>query len=66
MTKFPSATENKKVITQKRDQNIRLHSECTDLEHSVGVTQATQMVWITSLWAQPSHFQKQLCNQMDI
>ena len=35
----------------------------TDLGRSVGVTTATQLVWLTSLRTQPSHSPQQLCNQ---
>ena len=37
----------------------------TDLGRSVGVTTATQAVWLTGLRAQPSHFPQKPCNQKD-
>ena len=37
----------------------------TDLGRSVGVTTATQLVWLTGLRAQPSNFPQQPCNQKD-
>ena len=35
----------------------------TDLGRSVGVTTATQLVWLTGLRAQPSHFPQQPCKE---
>ena len=35
----------------------------TDLGRSVGVTAATQLVWLTWFTAQPSHSPQQPCNQ---
>ena len=37
----------------------------TDLGRSVGVTTATQLVWLTGSRAQHSHFLQQPCNQKD-
>ena len=37
----------------------------TDLGRSVGVTTATQLVWLTWFTAQPSHSPQQPCNQKD-
>ena len=37
----------------------------TDLGRSVGVTTATQLVWLTWFTGPPSHFPQQPCNQKD-
>ena len=38
---------------------------CTDLGRSVGVTTATQLVWLTWFTGPPSHSPQQPCNQKD-
>ena len=58
MTKAPTPTEMSKGQSDntnnatKKSIKQRLR---TDLGRSVGVTTATQLVWLTGLRAQPSH-----------
>ena len=66
MTKDPTPTEMSKGQSDKTNnatkssitQRLR-----TDLGRSVGVTTATQLVWLTGLRAQPSHCPQEPCNQ---
>ena len=67
VTKAPTPIEMPKgsdntTTPQKSSSTQQLR---TDLGRSVGVTTATQLVWLTGLRAQPSHFPQQLCNQKD-
>ena len=55
-----------KVTTQLTQQKSSITQWLrTDLGRSVGVTIATQLVWLTGLWAQPSHTPQQPCNKKD-
>ena len=68
MTKAPTPTEmskgqsdNTKNATKSSiKQQLR-----TDLGLSVGVTTATQLVWLTWFTGTPSHSLQQPCNQKD-
>ena len=56
-----------KVTTQTTPQNSSITQRLrTDLGRSVGVTTATQLVWLTGLGTQPSHSPQQPCNQRDM
>ena len=68
MTKTPTPAEMLKG--QSDNTNNATKSSITqrlptDLGRSFGVTTATQLVWLTGLRAQPSHFPQQPCNQKD-
>ena len=68
MTKAPTPEEMSKG--QSDNANNATKSSITqrlrtDLGRSVGVTTATQLVWLTGLRAQPSHSPQQPCNQKD-
>ena len=55
-----------KVTTQTTPQKSSITQWLwTDLGRSVGVTMATQLVLLTGLRTQPSHFPQQPCNQND-
>ena len=50
MTKAPTPTEMGKVTTQTTPQKSSIKQRLrTDLGRSVGVTKATQLVWLTGL-----------------
>ena len=55
-----------KVTTQKSHQNPIAQRLWAELGRPVGVTTATQLVWLACLIAQPSHSPQQPCNQKDI
>ena len=68
MTKAPTQAEMPKG--QSDNTNNATKSSITqvlrtDLGRLVGVTTATQLLWLTDLRAQPSHFPQQPCNQKD-
>ena len=68
MTKTPTSSEMSKgkVTTQTTPHKSSITQRLrTDLGRSVGVTTATQLVWLTGLWAQHSHSLQQPCNQKD-
>ena len=69
MTKAPYTSRKSqkgKVITQTTPQKSSITQRLrTDLGRSVGVTTATQLVWLSGLRAQPSHSPQQPCNQKD-
>ena len=55
-----------KVTTQTTPQKFSIKQQLrTDLGRSVGVTKATQLVWLTWFTGQPSHSPQQPCNQKD-
>ena len=55
-----------KVTTQTTPQQSSITQQLrTDLAWSVGVTTATQLMWLTGLRAQHSHSPQQPCNQKD-
>ena len=67
MTKAPTPTEMSKgqsdnTTPQKSSIKQQLR---TDLGRSVGVTKATQLVWLTWFTDPPSHSPQQPCNQKD-
>ena len=68
MTKAPTPTEMSKG--QSDNTNNATESSIkqrlrTDLGWSVGVTTATQLVWLTWFTGPPSHSPQQPCNQKD-
>ena len=68
MTKAPTPEEISKgqVTTQTTPQKSSITQRLwTDSGRSVRVTTATRLVWLTGLWAQPSHSPQQPCNQKD-
>ena len=69
MTKAPTPTENAKRAkwqhkTTPQKSSIKQQLR-TDLGWSVGVTTATQLVWLTWFTGPPSPLPQQLCNQKD-
>ena len=55
-----------KVTTQTTPQKSSIKQQLqTDLGRSVGVTTATQLVWLTWFTGPPSHSPQQPCNQKD-
>ena len=55
-----------KVTTQTMPKKSSITQRLrTGLGRSVGVTTTTQLLWLTGLRAQPSHFPQQPCNQKD-
>ena len=67
MTKAPIPTEFKcqkgNMKTQRSPK--KFDYTATDLGRSDEVTRVTELVWLTGLRAQPSHFPQQSCNQKD-
>ena len=66
--KIPYTSRNvKRAEWQHRQhrEKVRFKRLRTDLGRSVGVTTATQLVWLTGLRAQPSPSPQQPCNQKD-
>ena len=68
MTKAHTQTEMSKgqmtSQTTPQKSSIKQHLR-TDLGRSVGVTTATQLVWLTWFTGPPSHSPQQPCNQKD-
>ena len=68
MTKAPTPTEKSKGqsdnINNATKSSIKQLLR-TDLGRSVGVTTATQLVWLTWFTGPPSHSPQQPCNQKD-
>ena len=68
MTKAPTPTEMSKgkVTTHTTPQKSSIKQQLrTDFGRSVGVTTATQLVWLTWFTGPPSHSPQQPCNQKD-
>ena len=67
MTKTPTPTEKSKKQrdnTKTPPKTTITQRLWTELGRSVGVTTATQLVWLNRFTcAQPSHYQQQLCHQ---
>ena len=68
MTNPPTPTEMSKGQSDNTNNatksSIKQHLR-TDLGWSVGVTTATQLVWLTWFTGPPSHSPQQPCNQKD-
>ena len=68
MTKAPTPSEMSKGQSENKN-NARKKFDYTtlrtDIGRSVGVTTATQLVFLTGLRAQPSHSPQNPCNQKD-
>ena len=68
MTKAPTPTETSKGQSDNTNNATKSSIKQqlrTDLRRSVGVTTATQLVWLTWFTGQPSHSPQQPCNQKD-
>ena len=71
MTKAPTPAKISKGQSDNTQKRKKRHKNSitqrlrTDLGRSIGVTTATQLVWLTGLQTQPSHFPQQPCNQKD-
>ena len=68
MTKAPAPTEMSKGQSDNTNNATKSSIKQqlrTDLGRSVGVTTATQLVWLTWFTGPPSHSLQQPCNQKD-
>ena len=68
MTKAPTPEEMSKGQSDNRNnatKKLITQRLRTDLGRSVGVTTTTKLVWLTGIWAKPSHSPKQPGNKKD-